>query len=471
MEDLAGTEENPAPVYLGIDIGSTTIKAVLLDEEGRILYTSYGASQGDPLSAAVHILEEVYALLPAHARIASAGVTGYGSGLIRAGLRADVDEVETLAHCKAARFFLPEVSFVLDIGGQDIKCLRVKSGMVDRIQLNEACSAGCGSFIETFAKSLGMDLPSFVSEALKAEHPVDLGTRCTVFMNSRVKQAQKEGAPVGDIAAGLSYSVIKNALYKVIKIASTDELGQHVMAQGLSLIHIFVYAWRLFLPSRLKAGNLRDRTKILLITRREVEPRPQLGIGIAHAQQGRSGLGVARSAVTAGLITAVPGHGSPHGALALSEDVYKRQIMDDMNLGANDKISFRTLAEYREKLQNSFTEQVKSELRELGLDENTKFSLTTGADGTSVNVVCDDADAKAVIEKYLKDNPDVVTTFKKIQSLNKLEESRKSRKIDVDAIRDRLQVESMTAWFSTTSSIASFYSGGAAYYSGINAIA
>ncbi len=232
VEDLAGTEENPAPVYLGIDIGSTTIKAVLLDEEGRILYTSYGASQGDPLSAAVHILEEVYALLPAHARIASAGVTGYGSGLIRAGLRADVDEVETLAHCKAARFFLPEVSFVLDIGGQDIKCLRVKSGMVDRIQLNEACSAGCGSFIETFAKSLGMDLPSFVSEALKAEHPVDLGTRCTVFMNSRVKQAQKEGAPVGDIAAGLSYSVIKNALYKVIKIASTDELGQHVMAQG-----------------------------------------------------------------------------------------------------------------------------------------------------------------------------------------------------------------------------------------------
>ncbi len=146
-------------------------------------------------------------------------------------------------------------------------------------------------------------------------------------------------------------------------------------------------------------------------------------------------------------------------------------IMDDMNLGANDKISFRTLAEYREKLQNSFTEQVKSDLRELGLDENTKFSLTTGADGTSVNVVCDDADAKAVIEKYLKDNPDVVTTFKKIQSLNKLEESRKSRKIDVDAIRDRLQVESMTAWFSTTSSVASFYSGGAAYYSGINAIA
>ncbi len=232
VEKLVGTEENPASVYLGIDIGSTTIKAVLLDEESRILYTSYGASQGDPLNAAVRILKEVYALLPSHARIASAGVTGYGSGLIRAGLRADVDEVETLAHCKAARFFLPEVSFVLDIGGQDIKCLRVKNGMVDRIQLNEACSAGCGSFIETFARSLGMDLPSFVSEALKAKHPVDLGTRCTVFMNSRVKQAQKEGAPVGDIAAGLSYSVIKNALYKVIKIADTDELGQHVMAQG-----------------------------------------------------------------------------------------------------------------------------------------------------------------------------------------------------------------------------------------------
>ena len=223
----------PAQVYLGIDVGSTTIKSVLMDDQGRILHTTYSPSQGEPLCAAVEILKEIYALLPeGNVCIASAGVTGYGSGLIRAGLRADVDEVETLAHCKAAQFFLPEVSFVLDIGGQDIKCLHIKKGVVDRIQLNEACSAGCGSFVETFAKSLGMPLPEFVNEALLAASPVDLGTRCTVFMNSCVKQAQKEGSPVGDIAAGLSYSVIKNALYKVIKIASPEELGEHVMAQG-----------------------------------------------------------------------------------------------------------------------------------------------------------------------------------------------------------------------------------------------
>ncbi|MCH5277358.1 MAG: 2-hydroxyacyl-CoA dehydratase [Desulfovibrionaceae bacterium] len=232
LKDLEGSPDRPARVYLGIDSGSTTIKAALIDEGGRILYTSYGASHGEPLSAAVDILREVYGLMPPHVRIAAAGVTGYGSGLIRAGLRADIDEVETLAHCKAARFFVPDVSFVLDIGGQDIKCLRVRDGIVDRIQLNEACSAGCGSFVETFAKSLGMPLSVFVREALEARHPVDLGTRCTVFMNSRVKQAQKEGAPVGDIAAGLSYSVIKNALYKVIKISSPDELGHRVMAQG-----------------------------------------------------------------------------------------------------------------------------------------------------------------------------------------------------------------------------------------------
>lgn len=232
IRTLQGAVQNPAPVYLGIDAGSTTIKSVLLDREGRILHTTYAPSQGRPLAAAIAILKEIYALLPAQVRIAGCGVTGYGGGLLKAGLHADIDEVETLAHCKAAQFFLPEVSFVLDIGGQDIKCLHVKDGMVDRIQLNEACSAGCGSFIETFAKSLGMDLSTFVEEALHAQHTVDLGTRCTVFMNSRVKQAQKEGRSVGDIAAGLSYSVIKNALYKVIKISSTEELGDHVIAQG-----------------------------------------------------------------------------------------------------------------------------------------------------------------------------------------------------------------------------------------------
>ncbi len=232
ISTLTGTKQSPSPVYLGIDAGSTTIKSVLVDEKGRILHHSYAPSQGRPLEAAVQILKDIYALLPENARIAAAGVTGYGGGLLRAGLHADVDEVETLAHCKAAQFFLPEVTFVLDIGGQDIKCLHVKDGMVDRIQLNEACSAGCGSFIETFAKSLGMDLPTFVDEALHAQNPVDLGTRCTVFMNSRVKQAQKEGRSVGDIAAGLSYSVVKNALYKVIKISSPEKLGEHVIAQG-----------------------------------------------------------------------------------------------------------------------------------------------------------------------------------------------------------------------------------------------
>ncbi len=229
---LESNLKNPASVYLGIDAGSTTIKSVLLDKEGRILHSTYAPSQGRPLSAAVDILKEIYALLPAQTRIAACCVTGYGGGLLKAGLHADIDEVETLAHCKAAQFFMPEVSFVLDIGGQDIKCLHIKDGRVDRIQLNEACSAGCGSFIETFAKSLGMSLFTFVEEALHARHTVDLGTRCTVFMNSRVKQAQKEGRSIGDIAAGLSYSVIKNALYKVIKISSPEELGEHVIAQG-----------------------------------------------------------------------------------------------------------------------------------------------------------------------------------------------------------------------------------------------
>ena len=222
----------PEPVYLGIDAGSTTIKSCLLNHDGKILHTTYDASKGKPLEAAIGILRQIYALLPENAYIASCGVTGYGGALLKSGLHADIDEVETLAHFTAARYFLPNVSFILDIGGQDIKCMHIRDGVIDRIQLNEACSAGCGSFVETFAHSLGMELPVFVAETLTAAHPVDLGTRCTVFMNSRVKQAQKEGRSVGDIAAGLSYSVIKNALYKVIKIASTDELGDHVVAQG-----------------------------------------------------------------------------------------------------------------------------------------------------------------------------------------------------------------------------------------------
>ena len=225
-------EQHSGDMFLGFDMGSTTTKAVCIDSEGRILHTFYGSNQGEPLQVALGILRNVYARMPRGSRIASAGVTGYGSALVRAALGIDVEEVETVAHWTAARFFMPNVSYVLDIGGQDIKCLHIRHGVIDKIQLNEACSSGCGSFVETFAASLNMNLPEFVQQALAAPRPIDLGTRCTVFMNSRVKQAQKEGAAVGDIAAGLSYSVIRNALYKVIKIKDVRELGEHVMAQG-----------------------------------------------------------------------------------------------------------------------------------------------------------------------------------------------------------------------------------------------
>ncbi|MDR1778013.1 MAG: acyl-CoA dehydratase activase-related protein [Desulfovibrio sp.] len=218
--------------WLGFDSGSTTIKTALIDAQGRLIYSWYGANKGEPLAAAIQILKEIYARKNAGLVIRAAAVTGYGSAMLCAALRADIDEVETVAHFAAARFFNPDVSFVLDIGGQDIKCMRIDKGVITRIQLNEACSAGCGSFIENFADSLQMPLPQFVQAALKASKPVDLGTRCTVFMNSKVKQAQKEGVDVGDIAAGLSYAVVRNACYKVIKISHVDELGQHVVAQG-----------------------------------------------------------------------------------------------------------------------------------------------------------------------------------------------------------------------------------------------
>ncbi|MEG2173315.1 MAG: BadF/BadG/BcrA/BcrD ATPase family protein, partial [Desulfovibrionaceae bacterium] len=228
----ARLEEHAGPVFLGLDMGSTTTKAVCIDPEGTLLYTFYGPNKGEPLQAAIHILRDVYARMHPQAHMAAAAVTGYGSTLVRAALGVDIDEVETVAHWTAARFFLPQVSYILDIGGQDIKCLRLRDGIIDTIQLNEACSSGCGSFVESFANSLNMNLVEFVEQALSGEHPIDLGTRCTVFMNSRVKQAQKEGASVGDIAAGLSYSVIRNALYKVIKIKDIEELGAHVIAQG-----------------------------------------------------------------------------------------------------------------------------------------------------------------------------------------------------------------------------------------------
>ncbi|MBQ6224568.1 MAG: 2-hydroxyacyl-CoA dehydratase, partial [Campylobacter sp.] len=230
-------EEYEGPAYLGIDSGSTTIKAVLIDEQNRVLYSSYGSNNGDPFAIAIKILQEIYSRQKPGLKIKAAAATGYGSALLKAGLKFDIDEVETVAHATAATFFAPKATFVLDIGGQDIKCMSLKNVAIDHIGLNEACSAGCGSFIENFAKSLDMELEQFVLAALKAKNPVDLGTRCTVFMNSKVKQAQKEGVPVGDIAAGLSYSVIKNACYKVIKIRNVEELGDTIVAQGGSFLN------------------------------------------------------------------------------------------------------------------------------------------------------------------------------------------------------------------------------------------
>ena len=218
--------------YLGIDAGSTTTKAVLMGENDEILYSWYGSNYGSPFTSAKKILNDIYEQLPEEAHIAYSAVTGYGEALIKASLGIDIGEIETIAHYTAAEKFLPGVEFILDIGGQDMKCLKVKDGVIQSIMLNEACSSGCGSFIEAFATSLGMSVSDFAKEALTAKKPVDLGSRCTVFMNSRVKQAQKEGAEVGDISAGLSYSVIKNALTKVIKIKSPDEMGQKIIVQG-----------------------------------------------------------------------------------------------------------------------------------------------------------------------------------------------------------------------------------------------
>lgn len=228
-EELASYE---GKCYLGIDAGSTTTKVALIDEDERLLYSYYGSNQGKPLKQSVDILKTIYSILPSKAVIANATVTGYGESLIKEALKVDIGEIETIAHYKAADTFLPGVDFILDIGGQDMKCLRIKNGVIDDILLNEACSSGCGSFLETFAKSLNMDIQSFAKAALESKSPVDLGSRCTVFMNSRVKQAQKEGATVNDISAGLSYSVIKNALQKVIKIRDPKEMGKKIIVQG-----------------------------------------------------------------------------------------------------------------------------------------------------------------------------------------------------------------------------------------------
>ncbi len=227
--DLSAYEGN---CFLGIDAGSTTTKVALVGEDGSLLYHFYSNNNGSPLATAIRAMGEIKKLLPDTARIAWSCSTGYGEALLKAALMLDEGEVETISHYYAAAFFEPQVDCILDIGGQDMKCIKIKDGTVDSVQLNEACSSGCGSFIETFAKSLNFAVEDFAREALFAPNPTDLGTRCTVFMNSNVKQAQKEGATVADISAGLAYSVIKNALFKVIKITSASDLGRHVVVQG-----------------------------------------------------------------------------------------------------------------------------------------------------------------------------------------------------------------------------------------------
>ena len=218
--------------FLGIDAGSTTTKVALVGDDGSLLYSFYSSNDGSPLKTAIQSLKEIYNLLPSGVRIVRSCSTGYGEALMKAAFLLDDGEVETVAHYNAAAFFNPDVDCILDIGGQDMKCIKIKNQTVNSVQLNEACSSGCGSFIETFAKSLNYGVEEFARTALFAEHPIDLGTRCTVFMNSKVKQAQKEGASVPDISAGLAYSVIKNALFKVIKVSDASELGQHIVVQG-----------------------------------------------------------------------------------------------------------------------------------------------------------------------------------------------------------------------------------------------
>ena len=227
--DLASYQGN---CFLGIDAGSTTTKVALVGEDGSLLYSFYSSNDASPLKTAIRSLKEIHSLLPKTAKIVRSCSTGYGEALMKAAFLLDDGEVETVAHYYAAAFFDPQVDCILDIGGQDMKCIKIKNQTVDSVQLNEACSSGCGSFIETFAKSLNYSVEDFAKAALFAEHPIDLGTRCTVFMNSKVKQAQKEGASVSDISAGLAYSVIKNALFKVIKVSDASELGKNIVVQG-----------------------------------------------------------------------------------------------------------------------------------------------------------------------------------------------------------------------------------------------
>ena len=220
------------PAWLGIDAGSTTTKLALITADGGLLYTYYHSNLGNPVAIVLEQLRAIYAMCGDRIVIRGAAVTGYGEDLIKNAFSCDLGLVETMAHYKAAAHFEPSVDFIIDIGGQDMKCFKIRNGAVDSIMLNEACSSGCGSFIETFAKALGYNIADFSKLGLFSQHPVNLGSRCTVFMNSSVKQAQKDGASVEDISAGLSTSIVKNAIYKVIRAASADDLGQHIVVQG-----------------------------------------------------------------------------------------------------------------------------------------------------------------------------------------------------------------------------------------------
>ncbi|WP_125708282.1 2-hydroxyacyl-CoA dehydratase [Lacticaseibacillus porcinae] len=218
--------------FLGIDAGSTTTKVALMSDDNKLLYTYYDSNDGDPLEKTKQILRDMHAHMPKGVTIGKTAVTGYGEHLIKNALMVDIGEVETVAHYRAAHYFQPDVDFILDIGGQDMKAMTIKNDALSTIKLNEACSSGCGSFLETFATGLNYDIKDFAQAALLAKHPSDLGSRCTVFMNSKVKQVQKEGASIGDIAAGLSVSIIKNALFKVIKMRKPEDMGKHIVCQG-----------------------------------------------------------------------------------------------------------------------------------------------------------------------------------------------------------------------------------------------
>lgn len=218
--------------YLGIDAGSTTTKLVLITPNGEILYSFYTSNEGNPVAVVLQQLKEIYKLCGDRIKIGASAVTGYGEEIIKNAFSVDIGLVETVAHFRAAQFFNPDTDFILDIGGQDMKCFKIRNNAIDSILLNEACSSGCGSFIETFAKALGYGIDEFSKLGLYAKHPVDLGSRCTVFMNSSVKQAQKDGAGVDDISAGLSMSIVKNAIYKVIRVPQASDLGKNIVVQG-----------------------------------------------------------------------------------------------------------------------------------------------------------------------------------------------------------------------------------------------